>query len=134
MLWGEDYFGSLKISTANLRHECEHELKGRLIRLRQSFMEAGHKQRLLKDLMLTAHGANFPAFRTAIRLHGQVPPITRDEVEEKLCQLFGLEIAVFQEIRRLRLKRCDASLSSLRLLLDHYLIEVNKLAQAVDAL
>jgi predicted nucleotidyltransferase len=135
ILLGEDYFNNLTIDTRNLRHECEHELKGRIIRLRQSYMEVGRKRGSLRHLLVSAHSANFPAFRAAIRLKNGQPSLGKEDIEGQLQQHFGLNPKPFHQIRLLRAGHLKQdSLADLRQLLDNYLVEVEKLAQAVDQL
>lgn len=134
VLAGEDLFTNMTIETKNLRHECEHELKGRLIRLRQSFMESGHKAKELKDLLLAAHNANFPAFRTALRLKSIQPPTKKENVTAALAEQFELNKELFLKMKLLREDQLTANLSTMQELLQQYLTEVEKLAQLVDGL
>src|ERR1051325_9869094 len=41
ILYGENVFASLAVSDANLRYQCEHEARGKLLRLRQLYLEIG---------------------------------------------------------------------------------------------
>jgi len=134
MLWGEDYFADLEINTKNLRHECEHELKGRLLRIRQSFLEISDTVRELKELLLSAHNANFPAFRTALRLKQVIPPLKREEVTAALAEHFSLDAELFETVKKLRCNEVKLDGPALRALLEKYLTEVEKLASFVDRL
>ena len=134
MLIGEDYFADLKIDIKNLRHECEHELKGRVIRIRQSFIEAKGSSHELKELLISAHTANFPAFRTALRLKEVAPPMKKEEVTAALSVHFDLDVDLFHTIKRLRMHEIKLNAGSLRELIGKYLSEVEKLAAIVDRL
>ena len=100
LLAGKDCFSRLKIDLKNLRHECEHELKGRLLRLRQSYIEAERRPRQIQSLLLAAHNANYPAFRTALRLKKAKPPVGQDAILDEVAQRFGLNGSVLSRVRQ----------------------------------
>jgi hypothetical protein len=134
VLYGPDPFADLEIKLDNLRYECEHEIKGRLLRLRQSFLEMGGGARPLRALLLAAHQANLPAFRAALRLKRVSPPLKKEELPAELARHFGLETQVFTQLQKLRASKLSFSRVGLRRLWEDYLREVDKLAQAVDRL
>lgn len=134
ILYGEDCFADLKIGSGNLRHECEHELKGRVMRIRQSFLELKDSVPALKTLLLAAHNANFPAFRTALRLKKIAPPIKKEEVTMALADQFGLDRDCFKTMTQLRLNTIKPDVAECRAILEKYLTEVEKLAAIVDQL
>jgi len=134
MLLGDDPFAELEINTRNLRHECEHELKGRIIRLRQSYLEIRDPGRDLRALLVSVHNANFPAFRTALRLKQVSPPVKKEAVTAALASNFALDQELFIKMKLLRLGELKLTQPGLCSLMEKYLIEVKKLAQAVDSL
>lgn len=133
VLQGTDPLADLDIKLTNLRHECEHELKGRLLRLRQSFVELD-RPAALRSLLLAAHNSNFPAFRTALRLKGITPPLKKEEVLQQLAERFALNAAVLAQLQSLRQEKHRTPLQNMEQLFQDYYREVEKLAQAVDAL
>lgn len=133
-LLGEDVFAGLKISTVNLRHECEHELKGRLLRIRQSYLETRDSARDLRQMLISAHNANFPAFRAALRLKEVKPPLKKEEVTAALAVHFELDAELFHTVKRLRLREIKLNVLTLCSLIERYLIEVERLATIVDRL
>lgn len=134
VLHGADPFEGLKISAKNLRHEAEHELKGRLVRLRESFIEIGNGARDVRGLLLAAHGANFAAFRAALRLKQIKPPVSKDETVAELVAAFKLDAGVFHRLRELRAGRLKLGRDGLCRLLEEYAAEVEKLARIIDAM
>jgi predicted nucleotidyltransferase len=131
-LWGLDPFSRLRISLANLRHECEHELKGRLLRLRQTYLEAGTGAGPLRQLLLAAHNANYPALRAALRLKRVAPPVTKAEVNAALSKHFRVEPSVLRRLQDLRENRIRLNRKELEALCQHYLNEVSRIASQVD--
>lgn len=134
LLQGEDPFAGLEINQKNLRHECEHELKGRLMRLRQSFLEIGANAKDLQALLLAAHNANFPAFRAALRLKQVMPPLKKESVTAALAQHFELDGDLFKTVYQLRVKTLTLDGPGMRVIFEKYLAEVEKLAAIVDRL
>jgi predicted nucleotidyltransferase len=134
LLAGKDCFGKLKIDLSNLRHECEHELKGRLLRMRQSFMELGPNPRELQGLLVAAHNANYPALRTALRLKKVKPPLEQGAILNEVAKNFGLDETVLLRVRQLRRSEIKLTPQEVPGLFEQYLREVEKLAQAVDCL
>ena len=45
LVYGKDVFGGLNIDEANLRLFCKREIEGKLIRIRQAYLEIGLKKR-----------------------------------------------------------------------------------------
>jgi hypothetical protein len=134
LLAGKDLFSRLKIDLKNLRHECEHELKGRVLRLRQSFVEVGSRPAELQALLVAAHSANYPAFRTVLRLKKVKPPVDQTAILEEVGRSFKLDTTVLCNVRRLRRGEMKLQARELTGLFEQYLGEVEKLAQAVDRL
>lgn len=134
VLYGPDLLENIKFSAKNLRHECEHDLKGRLIRLRESYLELGDHPRRLRGLLLAAHAANFPVFRAALRLKQVQPPLAKDEVVERVAEHFGLEAAPFRQLQSLRRAAVRLDRGGLRRCFEAYLHEVEKLARVLDRL
>lgn len=131
-LWGEDPFTPLEISLANLRHECEHELKGRVLRLRQSYLEAGRGAKPLQQLLLAAHNANYPAFRAALRLKQVAPPVKKEEINAALTSHFQVAAGMLQRLADLRAGRIRLNRGELETLCQQYLDEVSRVADQVD--
>lgn len=132
VLFGEDSFANLEIHNDNLRHECEHELKGRILRMRQSYLEIGDNLKALREMLLSGHLANFPAFRTALRLMKIDPPLKKEDVLSKCAEIFSLNTELFLKLKLLRLGELKLTLPMLKDLLNNYLVEVDKIAAAVD--
>jgi hypothetical protein len=132
LLAGKDCFSRLKIDLKNLRHECEHELKGRLLRLRQSYMEVGRSPRQVQSLLLAAHNANYPAFRTVLRLKKAKPPIDQGAILDEVAQRFDLDGSVLARVRQLRRGELKLGPAEITELFEKYSDEVAKLAEAVD--
>ena len=51
VVFGEDVLSSIEIQPEHLRLQCERELRGKLIHLRQEYLNTGGKSRRIKNLL-----------------------------------------------------------------------------------
>ena len=133
-LYGEDIFQKLKIEKSNLRLQCEQEIKGKLIRIRQSYLEIGLKKKQIEELLCFSLTSLIPAFRGIIRLKGGLPPTSREGVIQEISSDFQLRAEVL--IKVLHIMEGDLGLkkSDLEKIMSDYLQILQELAQRVDAL
>jgi hypothetical protein len=101
VIHGEDVFEGVTIDHAQLRAQCERELREKLMRLREGYVESRGGARELRELM----GASYPTFvrifRGCLYLLG-VPIAERDrDVVLELCALLDLPPDVFAEVERI---------------------------------
>lgn len=90
-LEGEDVFGGLDVPRTYLRLQCEHELRGKHIQLRQAYL-ASYKHPAELEATLGASASSFLAlFRTLLRLRGEAPPADSTRVIERISDLFQLD-------------------------------------------
>jgi predicted nucleotidyltransferase len=134
LLKGRDPFPELRVNPANLRSQCEQEIHGNLLRLRQRFVEGGGKPEAAAILMPLSITALLPALRGLLRLLGLKVPMASDEVLADLGKGLGLDTGGFQEV--LALKRGLISPGPLELprLFDRYHAALESLAAGLDQL
>jgi hypothetical protein len=98
VLHGRDPFTEVRIDPAHLRLQCERELREKMMRLQEAYLEARGRARALRRLMLESYPAFALVFRGCLRLLEEPIP-TRDlEVVRTLCKRLGLEAGVFEEV------------------------------------
>ncbi len=133
-LFGKDPFASLEIDKSNVRLQCEHELKGKLIRVRQGYLERGLLKRDITALLVESLTSFIPIFRNMLRLKGQDLPRTRREVIEKTTQVFGVSSSPFLKTLGFKegVKAPDAK--TVDEIFADYLTQLDKLAIAIDEL
>lgn len=99
---GEDPLRELRVSTADLRLQCERELREKLMRLREGYVLNHGSRRKLRRLLAESYPSFAAIFRGALRLLGESPPAASREVMEAFCARAGLELAPFAEIAAMR--------------------------------
>jgi hypothetical protein len=98
VLYGKDPFEGLAISTENLRHQLEYELRAKLLRLRRLYIPASRNPRQLAKLM-TDSLANFAVlFRHVLTMLGKEAPFNRRECVEKLADELKLDKKVLSRV------------------------------------
>lgn len=134
LLYGEDPFLSLEIKNTYLRHQCESELKGKLLKLEQGYMISGGKGRLVRELLVNSLSSFLVIFRHLLRLFGKTPPLKKLESLELLAQGIGLDTSVFLTISKLKHGDKEAKKTDPNLLMEKYFQEIEKVVAVVDNL
>ncbi len=133
LLAGADLFADLTLDPAALRRECEREARGKLLRLRALFLEAGRTPAAIEQLMVGSAKSFVVVLRHLLRLrhidggYGYAAVLAAGE---------GI-VGPLPTIRKLLLHRAgEARLSpaALRAEFGAYLGEVERIVEAVDAL
>lgn len=135
VLLGRDFLREVAIDPKNLRHECESELKGKLIHLRAFFTSECHRPRRIAKAMVGSFSALLASFRAILRLSGEEPPPTSRAVVERLAKLVGFAPEIFLDIIAIRegeslLPRGDVALASF----ERYLTELEAITRYIDHL
>jgi len=133
-LWGPDLLADLHVGRGNLRFQCEQELRGKLLKLCQSYVESAHTPTELERILAVAVPSIVVLARTLLRLGGEDPSGGTDTVLERTQARFG---AFTTSLRRAyQLKRGGIRLagSGLETLYHEVLEEVQGLVRVVDGL
>jgi len=132
LIFGEDLFASLTISGNNLELFCEHEIKGKLIRVRQAYLERGLKGPMVEALLKESLHALVPVFRNLIRLKSGAVEMDKVRIVGDLARTYELDSQVFLDILKHKLHGLRMSSRRAQELMEKYLIELEKLAKALD--
>lgn len=131
-IYGEDILKDLKIDPINIRLQCEQQIKGSLIRLYQIYIETGLKKSRIKSLLINSLTNLIPVFQQLIKLKENIKINNKQQVIDKLCDIYELNKGIFTNI--LKLKRREKISIDLITLFDDYLEELEKLAIIADKL
>jgi hypothetical protein len=104
VLHGSDPFELVEISSANLRHQTEYELRTKLIQLRRLYIPASASAEKLAALMNDSLASFATLFRAVLILHGQEPPVGKAESVRATVSLLKLDGSPFEKIFELRAK------------------------------
>ena len=128
LLYGKDVFSGLKIDEANIKLFCKREIEGKLIRLRQAYLEIGLKRKGVEALMKESMYSLLPVFRALLRSKAQNPPIDKEQVIIEFCNHYGLAKDVFIAILRDRMNDEKIKGEDTEVFFEKYLREIEKLS------
>jgi hypothetical protein len=133
-LFGTDPFLDLDIDPKNLRLQCEQQIKGKLIRLRQAYIEVGLKKRQLLGLLTTSFTSLLPVLRNTIRLvePNIQPPRGNEEIILRVCKDFQLKNEVFLQILKIKKGILKPNKDMTHNIFKDFLHNLTKLSQKVD--
>lgn len=131
-VFGEDIFNDLEIKNANLRHQCERELKVKLIGLRQDYLSSAGNKKFLSDLFISSFSGYIPLFRGIIVLFGKPAPRKNQEVLSTLQELSGVNTDAFRTILKARKDKIKLSIEALNSIFEDYYKAVKKLGDITD--
>jgi len=95
LLAGRDPFEGLATKRGDLRRELEHELRGKVLRLRTEYAAAAADGKALGRLLVHSAGTFFVLFRATLRLLGGAPPAGHDALVRETAAAAGLDASAF---------------------------------------
>jgi len=135
VLVGRDPLEGIRVDARNLRHQCESELKGKLVHLRNFYAANCHKPKRLAEVMVEAFPTFLTAMRGMLRLLGERPPEDARAVVELTGNRVDVNPTPFYDVIEIRrgeslLPRGDDAAAAF----ERYLTEVEALTRFVDEL
>jgi len=132
VLYGENIFSKIKIEDRNLRLVCEQQIKGKLIRLREAYLEIGLKKKGIEALLKESFRSMMPVFRNVLRLEGITPPAEKEQVLAELSDAFELDKEVFLAILKDNQNDDKIAGKDVEVYFEKFLEQIQKLAQVID--
>jgi len=134
VLFGEDPLESIVVETHHARLFCEQQLKGKLIRIRQGYLESRDKKSVIEILLKDSLNTLIPVFRTILRLKSIKPPVDKGEVLNVMGKTFDVKTDAMALIWKD--KKNDETISGrdVKDVFGRYIQELEDLASKVDQL
>jgi hypothetical protein len=135
VLYGADVVSSLVIDQSFYRAQVEHDLRAKLLRLRQKASGVLSDKDVLGRLLIDSISTFCVLFRHALILHGDSGGGARKrEIIQRSRQLFGIDPAPFNILLDQREQKAKPKDMEPEALLAAYLKEIGKVIDAVDSL
>lgn len=134
VLYGKDVVTPLVLNNRFYRAQVEHDLRAKLLRLRQKACGMMSDSDLLRRLLLDSVSTFCVLFRHALVLHGVDTPGTKRAVIESARQHFGIDSLPFERLLDVREERVKPRDVEPVLLLPSYLQGIFTVIAAVDRL
>ncbi len=102
VLHGSDPFADLVVHPDHLRLQCERELREKMMRLREGYIEVHDNREGMRLLLAGSYSTFVALFRGCLHLLGGSAPMHNDEVVAAFCARAGIEKAPFDAIAALK--------------------------------
>jgi predicted nucleotidyltransferase len=134
VLYGDDAMEGIEIDDAFYRAQVEHELRAKMLRLRQKAAGVLSDKNLLLRLMEDSVSTFCVLARHALRLAGSEAPRSKRAIVRAARTRFGIECEAFDTVLGLREGTVKPRAVNPTELFEEYLREVTALTDAVDRL
>lgn len=132
VVYGEDILAGIEIQPAHLRLQCERELRGKLLYLREGFLNTNGKPTNMKQLISASLPAFASIFSALLYLKNIQQPGSKRDIFMKTAQAFELDSKVFEAILELKNKKINRE--QLCDLMEQYIDQIAKLTDITDQL
>lgn len=134
VLYGADAVAGLEVEEVFYRAQVEHDLRAKLLRLRQKAAGVLSNSDLLTRLMADSLSTFCVLARHALRLTGEEAPWGKREIAARCAERFGMKVQPFYTLLDLREGRVKARDLKAAALFATYLEAIGVLVDAVDKL
>lgn len=134
VLYGENIFRDLQVPMQLHRVQLEHELRTKLLFLRQHYMAVAGDQSRVAHLMLDSLSNFVALFRHALIAMGEKPPHRKGEVAQRIAVRVGFDPSSIEQLIQVREHKMKPEGLNTEQVFNHYLEAIEKVIRAVDAL
>ena len=131
-VFGEDILENIEINRMDLRHQCERELKAKLIWLRQGYISSQGDRKMLTEGFVNSIAGYIPLFRGIIMLLGKEPPLIQKEVITALSEAADIYTGIFAKVLKAKHDRIKLSIEELNTIFEDNYSATEKLGKIVD--
>ena len=131
-VFGEDILKDIEINSNDLRHQCERELKSKLIWLRQGYISSQGDKKILTEGFVRSISDYIPLFRGMITLLGKEPPVKQSSVIMALSEAAGTNTDVFSKVLSEKHEKVKHSIEELNTIFEDYYAATEQLVRIVD--
>jgi predicted nucleotidyltransferase len=133
LLYGRDILKDIHIDLKNLRFQCEHELKAKLIHIKQRYLMVNRDKTALKDLLFKSYTSVTHILRSALKLKGRQPAYKKEDVLKEISSEFKISPDVWGKILAAKNKRIELKSQDIEPLFFDFVRDLEKIAGAVNA-
>ena len=132
LVYGEDILEKLTFSKEFVRMQCEREIKGKLLLLRESFIESGGKSRILKEIINKSLPTFLAIFDALLFLKDIEVPEDKKNIIKLACENFSIDEDLFNKLLSIRKQEIKPDEKELNIIFKNYLKEIRSLSKLVD--
>ncbi|MDE3199026.1 MAG: hypothetical protein KGN84_21940 [Acidobacteriota bacterium] len=134
VLQGTDVVSGVTVEYVHYRAQVEHELRAKLLRLRQKASGILSDKEVLGRLLADSVATFCVLFRHALILSTGGAPGRKREIVGRARDAFGIDAGPFELLLDIREGKQPAKIEAPEALLGHYMAEIDKVISAVDRL
>lgn len=131
VIYGENVLEPLTFKPEDLRLQIERELKGKILWLREGYLESGGSSRRVRELIGKSVAAFVAIFNALLFLKTGEAPRDKRETITGMAATFGLDAGVFESCFEMREGGRTGDVVNI---FKKYLAETRKIADSVDKL
>ena len=134
LVYGKDVLKDLSFHHELVRLQCEREIKGKLLLLREAYMETSGKGKSLKEVIKQSIPAFVAIFEALLFLKEIEIPAEKRATIKAACEAFGLDTGLFERLLGIKEEKTKPDESEMNALFKAYLAEVRKLSVLADSM
>jgi predicted nucleotidyltransferase len=134
LVYGRDILEDLAFDKTNIRLQCERELKGKLLLLREAYLASEGRTRELGQVASASLTAFVSLFRALVFLKDLEIPRHNQELIATAAREIGFDETPFQELLKIRGGKAKVPREQMEALVERYLTVIRDLWKAVDQL
>lgn len=134
VLYGEDILKDLNIDAKNLRFQCEHELKIKLVGLRHIYLKIHRSRHALAFALSSSFTSLLHILRNVLRIKGRQPPTKKEEILEELSSEFDIDLDIWGRLFKLKQGKLRLNRNELETLYIDFIRDLENLVEAIDKL
>ena len=131
-LEGDDVFSGLAVPRTYLRLQCEHELRGKHIQLRQNYLLHRSDGAVLARMLRASASGFATLFRTLLRLRGEPLPAEPARIIQRVADLYQLDAQGLLSAHLFRYSTRRYKADEVLVLYHRFLAEVERLIGTLD--
>jgi len=133
LIAGEDVLEGISFKRNFIRMQCERELKGKLLLLRERYVETRGKHKVLKELISASLPTFIFVFKGLLYLLGKEIPETKRETVSLLSKELHLDKVLFATLLQIETGTLKVPHQEINDLFKRYLKEIRRLALLIDS-
>jgi predicted nucleotidyltransferase len=131
-IYGEDILNDIKIDLTNLRHQCEREIKTKLIGLRQGYISSEGDKKIIAENIISYITGYIPLFRSIILLMGKEPPVKKHEVLKDLSVYTGINTNILMKVFDMKRSTLKLSKNEMDAVFEEYYKTTEEISKKID--
>ncbi|MFA6281631.1 MAG: hypothetical protein WCY05_03910 [Candidatus Omnitrophota bacterium] len=134
VMQGEDILKDIHVDLRNLRFQCEQELKGKLLKIKQMYLVSCENEGALKKLLFLSFISILHILRNALRLKGKKPSYLKQDVIRDISSEFQINNEAWQKILQAKNNQVKLNKQDTEKLFINFTRDLEKIVNIMDKL